>query len=94
MELLAANDLSGWLVWLVNALTAAIGLGMVIFVHELGHFAVAKWCGVFVERFSIALARPAQQEVGRYRIRPVSHSVWRLRQDAGAGRHGSWSDDR
>lgn len=53
MELLAANDLSGWLVWLVNALTAAIGLGMVIFVHELGHFAVAKWCGVFVERFSI-----------------------------------------
>lgn len=53
MELLAANDLTGWLVWLVNALTAAIGLGMVIFVHELGHFAVAKWCGVFVERFSI-----------------------------------------
>lgn len=53
MELLAANDLSGWLVWLVNAVTAAIGLGMVIFVHELGHFAVAKWCGVFVERFSI-----------------------------------------
>jgi len=53
LELLAANDLSGWLVWLVNALTAAIGLGMVIFVHELGHFAVAKWCGVFVERFSI-----------------------------------------
>lgn len=53
MELLAANDLSGWLVWLVNAVTAAFGLGMVIFVHELGHFAVAKWCGVFVERFSI-----------------------------------------
>lgn len=32
---------------------AAIGLGFVIFVHELGHFAVAKWCGVRVERFSI-----------------------------------------
>lgn len=31
----------------------ACGLGMVIFFHELGHFAVAKWCGVYVERFSI-----------------------------------------
>jgi regulator of sigma E protease len=28
-------------------------LGLVIFVHELGHFAVARWCGVLVERFSI-----------------------------------------
>jgi regulator of sigma E protease len=34
-------------------LTVAIGLGLVIFFHELGHFAVAKWCGVLVERFSI-----------------------------------------
>ncbi len=24
-----------------------------IFFHELGHFAVAKWCNVLVERFSI-----------------------------------------
>ena len=38
---------------ILNIVTAAIGLGLVIFVHELGHFAVAKWCGVFVERFSI-----------------------------------------
>lgn len=32
---------------------AALGLGLVIFLHELGHFAVAKWCDVNVERFSI-----------------------------------------
>ena len=32
---------------------AAIGLGFVIFFHEMGHFAVAKWCNVHVERFSI-----------------------------------------
>jgi len=37
----------------VNIAWAAIGLGMVIFFHELGHFAVAKWCNVNVERFSI-----------------------------------------
>jgi len=38
---------------LTNWLTVAIGLGLVIFFHELGHFAVAKWCDVNVERFSI-----------------------------------------
>ena len=32
---------------------AALGLGLVIFIHELGHFAIAKWCDVKVERFSI-----------------------------------------
>lgn len=37
----------------VNIAWAAVGLGMVIFFHELGHFAVAKWCNVNVERFSI-----------------------------------------
>ncbi|MBL4884086.1 MAG: site-2 protease family protein [Planctomycetaceae bacterium] len=36
-----------------NILIVALGLGCVIFFHELGHFAVAKWCNVNVERFSI-----------------------------------------
>ena len=31
----------------------AIGLGFVIFVHELGHFAVAKMCGVQCDKFMI-----------------------------------------
>ena len=38
---------------ILNFCKAALGLGFVIFVHELGHFLVAKWCGVRVERFSI-----------------------------------------
>jgi regulator of sigma E protease len=38
---------------MVSIALAALGLGLVIFIHELGHFAVAKWCGVKVERFSI-----------------------------------------
>jgi regulator of sigma E protease len=37
----------------LNILYVALGLGLVIFFHELGHFAVAKWCNVHVERFSI-----------------------------------------
>ena len=36
----------------------AIGLGLVIFIHELGHFAVAKWCDVHVETFSIGFGPP------------------------------------
>ncbi|MSR47436.1 MAG: RIP metalloprotease RseP [Planctomycetes bacterium] len=46
--------------WLSNAagslgfwLLAAGGIGLVIFVHELGHFLVAKKCGVRVEAFAI-----------------------------------------
>ena len=35
-----------WIYFLV-----AVALGMVIFVHELGHFAVAKLCGVKCEKF-------------------------------------------
>ena len=37
----------------LTILYVALGLGLVIFFHELGHFAVAKWCDVHVERFSI-----------------------------------------
>ncbi len=44
---------TGWLDTAVNLLWVAVGLGLVIFFHELGHFAVAKKCGVAVERFSI-----------------------------------------
>jgi len=36
--------------WLV-ILQVAVGLGFVIFVHELGHFLVAKACGVKCEKF-------------------------------------------
>jgi len=32
---------------------AALGLGFLIFIHELGHFLAAKWCDVQVKTFSI-----------------------------------------
>jgi regulator of sigma E protease len=38
---------------LVYALAAVLVLGVLIFVHELGHFLVAKACGVQVLRFSL-----------------------------------------
>ena len=38
---------------LVTLLSFAVAIGVLVFVHELGHFAVAKQLGVLVERFSI-----------------------------------------
>jgi regulator of sigma E protease len=32
-------------------------LGLLVFVHELGHFLVAKWCGVRVEVFSLGFGK-------------------------------------
>lgn len=48
--LIAAADPS-WFAWTINILKVAIGLGLVIFVHELGHFVVAKLGGVKCEKF-------------------------------------------
>ena len=50
---LLASMISWWLTpsnWTI-VFGAAIGLGFVIFVHELGHFLVAKACGVKCEKF-------------------------------------------
>ncbi|MFM7297711.1 MAG: site-2 protease family protein, partial [Planctomycetota bacterium] len=38
---------------LSRLLQMAIGIGLVIFVHELGHFIAARLCKVRVETFSL-----------------------------------------
>lgn len=35
-----------------------LALGVLIFFHELGHYSVARWCGVKVLRFSVGFGRP------------------------------------
>ena len=35
-----------------------VALTLLIFVHEMGHYLVARWCGVKVLRFSIGFGRP------------------------------------
>jgi regulator of sigma E protease len=42
-------------IWLdpIDTLKVVIGLGFIIFIHELGHFLAAKWCDVHVRTFSI-----------------------------------------
>ena len=51
-------DLSGLLstLWMIGSVAA--GLGLVIFVHELGHFLAAKACGVKCEKFYIGFDIP------------------------------------
>jgi regulator of sigma E protease len=37
--------------------TFVVVLSLVVFVHEFGHFQVAKWCGVAIEAFSIGFGK-------------------------------------
>ncbi len=38
---------------IVKGVMAGLGIGFIIFIHELGHFLAAKWCDVHVMTFSI-----------------------------------------
>lgn len=42
---------------LQTILAFAVTLGVLVIFHELGHYAVARWCGVKVERFSVGMGR-------------------------------------
>ena len=43
---------------LVNILALIVVLGVLIFVHELGHFLAAKAAGIYVHRFSLGMGKP------------------------------------
>lgn len=40
---------------LTNILVFLVVLGVLVFVHEMGHFLAAKACGVYVDRFSLGM---------------------------------------
>ena len=40
---------------MITIISFVIALGILVFVHELGHFLVAKWSGIRVERFSVGM---------------------------------------
>src|SRR5436305_14222219 len=43
--------------YLVNTLAVGLVLGLLVFIHEFGHYAAAKLCGVRVEVFSIGFGK-------------------------------------
>ncbi|MCW8331340.1 sigma E protease regulator RseP [Photobacterium sp. SDRW27] len=51
------------ILWNLGAFLLA--LGILIAVHEFGHFWVARRCGVFVERFSIGFGKSLWHKVGK-----------------------------
>ncbi|MGH7560054.1 MAG: RIP metalloprotease RseP [Gemmatimonadales bacterium] len=46
---------------LINVLALIVVLGVLVFVHELGHFIAAKWAGIYVHRFSLGLGPPIRR---------------------------------
>jgi membrane-associated protease RseP (regulator of RpoE activity) len=57
LVVLAAGGLPEWVHSGWSYLLLALGFSLVIFVHELGHFAAAKWANVRVERFAIGFGK-------------------------------------
>jgi hypothetical protein len=57
MDQVALASIASWLETPLQILVVIIGVGFLVFVHELGHFLVAKMQGVKVERFAIGLGR-------------------------------------
>ncbi len=47
----SVSDLLSWLGWYV--LPFIVILSAIVFVHELGHYLVGRWCGVRIDAFSI-----------------------------------------
>lgn len=48
---------------LTTIIAFIVALGTLIVVHELGHYVVARWCGVKVLRFSVGFGRPLVRRV-------------------------------
>jgi regulator of sigma E protease len=56
VSLLITAGVVGFVLWKldpVDTVKVVLGLGFIIFIHELGHFLAAKWCDVHVKTFSI-----------------------------------------
>ncbi|MGL5225049.1 MAG: sigma E protease regulator RseP [Aeromonas sp.] len=53
----------GGILWNIGAF--AVALGLLVAVHEFGHFWVARRCGVKVERFSIGFGKTIWRRIGK-----------------------------
>ena len=69
------NLIQQWMTHFYNILLVALGLGFVIFVHELGHFLAAKSFGVKCEKFYIGFDVPIK--IGPIRLpSKLVHFKW------------------
>lgn len=49
-----------------NLLCFAVAIGILVTIHEGGHFLAARWCGVKVERFSIGFGKIIWQKTDKH----------------------------
>lgn len=68
---LIAISLGGLAAGTAMVLVVILALGMVIFVHELGHFLVAKLCGVKVEKFYLGFGWP----LAKFRLGETEYGI-------------------
>ena len=69
---------------ILTILFGVIGFGIMVFVHEFGHFLAAKRLGIEVEAFSLGWGkRLVGVQVQGHRLPPFDHPVRRLLQDEG-----------
>ena len=56
MDIFAAG--ADWIMWFLSYVLPFLAvLTLIVFVHEYGHFQVARWCKVNVETFSVGFGR-------------------------------------
>ena len=84
--LLAADDDPNFLVSLISSIVlygrVALGIGLVIFVHELGHFVAAKTFGVKCEKFYVGFDVPIRlgpiklpRTLGKFRYGETEYGI-------------------
>lgn len=70
------SELMAWWFYIYGIFKVAVGLGFVIFVHELGHFLAAKWCGVKCEKFYVGFDIPMPKILGWRIPSKLFHYQW------------------
>ena len=48
---------------MMTILAFIVTIGILVTIHEFGHFQVARWCGVKVLRFSVGFGKPLWQKM-------------------------------
>jgi regulator of sigma E protease len=73
LDIMNAAETASWVSWVPYIVPAFLFvLTIVIFIHELGHFLVARWCGVKIDAFSIGFGPELLAFVDRHGTR------WRI----------------
>ena len=77
-------DLLAWLGWYV--VPFILILSLIVFIHELGHYLVGRWCGVKIDAFSLGFgpelfarvdSRGTRWRVGALAARRICQVPWR-----------------